>query len=201
MKRLSVCLGAAAFLVLLAGGGARAAGMLAAMSGGEGSHGDINLIVRQVKVTPVRAHVGDPVRVDAVVENRGDGRGTVMMRVYANGRPVAHRMLTYDSMDGPSALYRESFVWNTAGVKPGEYRIRAEAFEWNDSSPFDNDLDVKVPVTLLPAGAAFPPGVQGGGEAVAVDPRWRPQPAVEGRSGNSSAPSVIEGKTASGRPQ
>lgn len=201
MKRASMCLGAAACLVLLAGGDARAGRMFAGMPGGDGA-GDVNLIVRQVKVTPVRAHVGDPVRVVAVVEDRGEGRGTVTMRVYANGKPVAHRLFTYDDMDGPSALYRESFVWDTKGVKPGEYRIRAEVFDWKDSSPFDNELEVKVPVTLLPAGAEFPAGQAGGGEAVAVDPRWHPDPrSEEAAPRNSSARPGIERETASGRTQ
>ncbi len=183
MKRLSTCLAAAACLLVLAGGEARAGGMLA--MGDEGGGGIwIDLIVRKVTVTPVRAHVGDPIRVDAVVENHGEGKGTITMRLYANGKQVASRLLTYDIMDGPRALYRESFVWDTTGAKPGEYRIRAEAFDWNDSSPFDNYLDVKEPVTLVPAGAAFAHGEAGGGEAVAVDPRWAParasSPAEEG---------------------
>jgi len=202
MKRASICLVAVACLVLLAGGEARAGRMFVA-NGNEGGGGVwIDLIVRQVKVTPVRAHVGDPVRIDAVIENRGEGKGTITMRVYANGKPVASRLFTYDVTDGPRALYRESFVWNTAGVRPGDYRIRAEAFEWNDSSPFDNYLDVKDPVTLLPAGAEFPAGQAAGGEAVAVDPRWRSDPwSHEPPLRNSSARPGIQRETASGRTQ
>ncbi len=201
MKRMAVCAGSAALVLLLAGGavGAGPLRLAASNDGGNGLY--VNLIVREVRVTPVVAHVGDPVRIEAVIESRGEGYGTIPVRVYANGKSVASRLFTYDTLHGPSPLYRESFVWDTRGARPGEYRIRAEAFEWVDASPFDNSLDVKEPVTLLPAGAAFPPGVRGGGEAVAVDPRWHPRPAGEGGSGNSSAPSVIEGKTASGRPQ
>ncbi len=195
MKRVAVFLGAVAFIVLF-GGGVATADM--GNDGGNGIY--INLIVREVKVTPVRAHVGDPIRVDAVIENRGEGYGTITARVYANGKSVAHRLLTYDTLHGPSALYRESFVWDTKGAKPGEYRIRAEAFDWNDASPFDNYLDVKEAVTLLPAGAVFPAGQPGGGEAVAVDPRWRPdRPSGGPGSRNSPASSGIERETASGR--
>lgn len=176
MKHVAVFLVAAGFVILLGGGEARAGERFAEMGdGGNGIY--INLIVREVKVTPVRAHVGDPIRVDAVIESRGEGAGTITARVYANGKTVAHHLMTYDTLHGPQALYRESFVWDTKGVKPGEYRIRAEAYEWNDASPFDNYLDVKEAVTLLPAGAAFPAGQSGGGEAVAVDPRWEPRPA------------------------
>ncbi len=188
MKRMFAYMAVAALLLALAGVEARAGRMgrmFAAMGNdGGGSHGSIDLIVRRVTVTPAVAHVGDLVRVEAVIENRGEGYGTITARVYANGKPVASHLMTYDTGDGPNALYRESFVWNTAGARPGEYRIRAEAVDWNDSSPFDNSLDVDRPVTLLPAGAPFPTGQAGGGEAVAVDPRWTPprgfSPAAKG---------------------
>ncbi len=202
MKRMPKCLEAAAVLLLLAGGDARAARMFVAMGGEGGSHGDINLIVRQVRVAPVRAHVGDPIRIEAVIENHAEWRGTVTARVYANRKPVASQLFTYDVSHGPGALYRESFVWNTAGAAPGEYRIRAEAFDWGDTSPFDNYLDVSEPVTLLSAGAEFPAGRPGGGEAVAVDPRWRPVPWSREPAGrNPSAASGIERETANGRRQ
>lgn len=200
MKRANLFLGAAALLVLQAAGEARAGRLLVAMGDDGGGGVAINLIVRQVKVSPVRAHVGDKIRVDAVIENRGEGAGTITARVYANGKSVVNRLFTYDPADGPSALHRESFVWDTTGVAPGQYAIRAEAFDWNDSSPFDNDLAVKEPVTLLSAGAAFPTGQPAGGEAVAVDPRWRPAPPGSG-SWNSPATSGIVRETASRRGQ
>lgn len=200
MKRAAAFSAMAACIVLLAGGEARAGRLLVAM----GDNGDggvaVNLIVREVRVAPVRSHVGERIRIDATIENRGEGAGTITARVYANGKPVASRLFTYDPLDGPSALYRESFLWDTTGVAPGEYRIRAEAFEWSDSSPFDNELVVEEPVTLVAAGAAFPGGRPGGGEAVAVDPRWRRErPAVGAGSRNSPAPSGIEPQTAGGR--
>jgi len=174
MKRMTALLGAAACMLLLAGREARAGRFLSAMGDDGGGGVAVNLIVREVKVSPVWAHVGDKIRIDAVIENHGEGAGTITARVYANRKSVVSRLFTYDPADGPSALYRESFVWDTTAVAPGEYRIRAEVFDWSDSSPFDNELAVKTPVTLLPAGAAFPAGQQGGGEAIAVDPRWRP---------------------------
>ena len=200
MKRVIAFLGAAACIVVLAGDEARAGGRFAAM-GHDGDNGvNINLIVREVRVSPVRARVGDPIRVDAVIENRGEGYGTVTARVYANGKAVASRLLTYDTLHGPSALYRESFVWDTKGARPGEYRIRAEAFDWNDSSPFDNAMDVNEPVTLVAAGEAFPADRPGGGEAIAVDPRWRKDRSLSGAgSRNPDAPSGITGETESGR--
>jgi hypothetical protein len=77
-------------------------------------------------------------------------------------------------------------VWNTQGAPSGEYRIKGEAFVWEDASPFDNSLDVKEPLVLLPAGAALPPGKEDRGTAVAVDPRWSQKPAAEGSSSGST---------------
>ncbi len=191
-----------AVALLLAGRTATAAPLLLAAEDGNGGNGlYINLIVREVKVTPIVAHVGDPIRVEAVIENHAEWRGTITARVYANGKPVASRLFTYDVSNGPGRLYRETFVWNTAGVKPGQYRIRAEAFDWNDSSPFDNDMAVKEPVTLVPAGEAFPSGQAEGGEALAVDPRWHPDPWRSKETGARNSPSApgIERETASGR--
>src|SRR5512143_4142205 len=127
MKRLTALLGSAACILLLAGGEAGAGRRLTAMGDDGGGGIAVNLIVRQVKVSPVRAHVGDKIRIDAVIENHGEGAGTIAARVYANGKSVVSRLFTYDPLDGPSALYRESFVWDTTGVAPGQYRIRAEA--------------------------------------------------------------------------
>ena len=69
---------------------------------------------------------------------------------------------------------RESFLWDTKGVPPGEYRIRGEVFLWHDASEFDNFLDLAEPLLLLPPGQPFPGGIEAGGTAVAVDPRWSP---------------------------
>ena len=201
MKRMTVLLGAAACILLLAGGDAGAGGRLTAMGddgGGGGTY--INLIVREVKVTPVRANVGDKIRIDAVIENVGEGRGTTEAKVFANRKQVAGKLFSWGESE--NRIYRESFLWDTKGVAPGEYRIRAEVFLWEDASPFDNDLAVKEPVTLLPAGTAFPAGQPGGGEAIAVDPRWRPErPPLGSGSRNSAAASRIVREMESGRGQ
>jgi hypothetical protein len=65
-----------------------------------------------------------------------------------------------------------SFDWDTRKVPPGEYRIGAQAFVFEDTSPFDNRLDVTQPVLLVPAGAAFPGGEAAGGSATETDPRF-----------------------------
>ncbi len=201
MKRQFVLPGAVACILLLAGGEAVAGRLLTAMGDDGGDGGAyVNLIVREVKVTPVRAHVGDKIRIDAAIENVGEGRGTTEVKVYAGKKQIAGRFLSWGESD--YRTYRESFVWDTKGVAPGEYRIRAELFLWEDASPFDNELAVKEPVTLLPAGAAFPAGQAGGGEAVEADPRWRPdRPSPGSGSRNSPASSGIVRETAGGRIQ
>lgn len=141
--------------------------------GGNGAY--INLIVREVKVTPIRAHVGDTIRVDMVIENRGDlVNSTTTAEVRANGRVVASRLITYGFGSDGDRIRRLAFTWDTKGVKPGEYKIRGEFFVWNDASEFDNFLDTTEPLKLLPAGAAFPKGEEEGGTGVGRDPRYKP---------------------------
>jgi hypothetical protein len=135
---------------------------------------NIDLAVRQVTVAPVRAHVGDVVRVEVVVENKDEGMATSNAELLVNGKAVARQLFTWGLSPG-ERLYRLAFVWNTRGVPPGEYRIGAEAFVWGDTSPFDNRLVVGQPVIVAPAGGAFPGGAAAGGSATETDPRAESQ--------------------------
>jgi hypothetical protein len=132
---------------------------------------NIDLAVRQVTVTPVRAYVGDVVRVDVVIENKGEGSRTTPAELLVNGRVVASQLFTWGMSPG-DRLYRLSFDWDTRKVPPGEYRIGAQAFVWEDTSSFDNRLDVTQPVLIAPAGGAFPGGEAAGGSATETDPRF-----------------------------
>jgi hypothetical protein len=130
----------------------------------------VDLIVREVRVTPIVAHVGDTIRVDMVLENHGDPiNRTIPIDILANGKEVSGKLFTFGWSNEPGKIYRETFQWNTSGVTPGKYRIRGDAFVWGDDDPFDNSLDVKESLVLLPVGAAFPAGKEDGGTAVAVN--------------------------------
>lgn len=171
-RALRVAIGVLAAVVLH--GGAIYAGtagtvLPAGFDGGGGGNKDI--AVRQVTVTPVRAHVGDAVRVDVVIENRDDGYETVPLKIYANGKEVAWKLFTF-GWTPAERIYRETLTWSTQGVSPGEYRIRAEAFVWGDSSPSDNFLEVKEAVILSAPGTPFPDGAPSGGSATETDPRF-----------------------------
>ena len=135
--------------------------------------GDVNidLAVRQVTVTPIRAHAGDVIHIDVLIENRDEGMGTTSAVVRANGKVVGRQSFNWGVSPG-DRLYRLSFGWDTRGAAPGEYRIRGEAFVWGDSSPFDNQLDVSLPVFLAPPGGTFPGGAAEGGSATETDPRF-----------------------------
>jgi hypothetical protein len=63
------------------------------------------------------------------------------------------------------------FQWDTGGATPGEYRIKADFFFFEDSSSFDNDMMVKQPLILVPTGAPFPDGQSAGGTAGETDPQ------------------------------
>ena len=137
-------------------GGTAGSVLLADMDGGGGDM-NIDLAVRQVTVAPVRAHAGDVVHVDVVIENKAEGMRTTNAELLVNGKAVARQLFTWGMSPG-ERLHRLSFDWDTRGVPPGEYRIGAQAFVWEDTSPFDNRLDVTQPVLIAPAGGGFPGG-------------------------------------------
>jgi len=152
--------------------GPRTAPFRIAAENGGGGDLNINIIVRQVSFTPAVARVGDAVRIEVVVEDVDEGYRTIPSRILANGKPVASQLFTFGSSKG-SRIYRESFLWDTKGAAPGEYKIKADYFLWEDSSPFDNEMGVTQPLILVPAGAPFPDGKAGGGTATEKDPRWK----------------------------
>ena len=165
----------AALLVALAGPGGAEAGArfpfrVAGTDAGDGN-ANVDLAVRQVTVSPVRARAGDVIRVEVLVENKAEGAATTNAEVYANGKRVARRLFSWGRSAG-DRLHRLTFDWDTRGVAAGEYRIRAQAFVWEDTSPFDNELSVTRPVVLVDPGAAFPGGEAAGGTATETDPRF-----------------------------
>jgi hypothetical protein len=144
-------------------------------SGKNGGSQPVDLVVRKVTVTPVRANVGDVVRVEMEWDYWGDiadeRYDTSVAAVRANGKVVASKTYTADFGGvSPGDTYRETFLWNTTGMAPGEYRIRGEVPLIEDKTHYDNYLDVKEPLLLAPAGVSFPDGKKRGGEAVAESP-------------------------------
>lgn len=137
----------------------------------DGGDMNIDLAVRQVTVAPVRAHVGDGIHVEVVIENKAEGMGTTNAELLVNGKAVARQLFTWGISAG-ERLYRLSFDWDTRGIPPGEYRIGAQAFVWEDTSPSDNRLDVTQPVVIAPTGGGFPGGEAAGGRATETDPRF-----------------------------
>jgi hypothetical protein len=175
MPRLWLVFTAVAMAVLFAGAETAGAGprmrmVEAEMEGGDGNGPNLDLIVREVRVTPIVAHVGDTIRFEMVLEDHGDPvYTTTTIDIKANGKEVASKLFTFGFDNEPWKKYRETFQWDTKGASPGEYRIEGEAFVWDDQSPFDNSLKVKEPLVLLPVGAAMPTGKEDGGTAVAVN--------------------------------
>lgn len=173
------CFGIAAMLAALllvfavdAGAGAVPPVRLAAAEIGDGGGFAVNLAVVKLSVEPVRAHVGDVVRIEVWVDNREDGSRSTNLDIYANKRRVGRQMFRWGNPADPR-MHKMYFDWNTSGMAPGEYRIRAEAFEIDDTSPFDNELVLKQTLVLAAPGGAFPGGAPGGGSAAEIDERYR----------------------------
>jgi hypothetical protein len=142
--------------------------------GGDGAHVDI--FVKEVKVYPVRAHVGDVIRIDmrwvywGEISNRY--YETTNAEIKANGKVIASSPFVYNYGASLGDEYVNSWSWDTRGIPPGEYRIRGEVFLWPDATPYDNFLVVKEPVILLAPGAEFPKGQEGGGTGIARNPAY-----------------------------
>jgi hypothetical protein len=151
-------------------GGTAETVLLADSDAGDGNV-NVDLAVRQVTVTPVRAHAGDAIHVEVVIENKGEGMATTNAELLVNGKVVARQLFTW-GMSAGDRLYRLSFDWDTRRIPPGEYRIGAQVFLWEDTSPFDNRLDVTQPVVVAPPGGGFPGGEAAGGSATETDPRF-----------------------------
>ncbi len=148
--------------------------MLHGSMGNGGAH--VDLVVRKVSVSPVRAHVGNIVRIEMEWEYWGDITNnyyeTTAAEVHANGKVVASKPFTYDFGARLGETYRETFLWDTTGMKPGKYRIRGEVPLRLDATPYDNFLDLKEPLTLFPSGAIIPDGGKNGGVAATENRRW-----------------------------
>lgn len=163
------------FSILLLSGDEARAGLLRLASDGGDNGPYINIIVREVRVSPIRVHIGDVVRIEMVVENQGDlWNERTSAEILANGKVVASKLFLQGFGGEGDRIQRIAIPWDTRGVKAGEYKIRGEAFVWADASPFDNFLDVPQPLILLPPGAAFPAGEAEGGTGVGRDPRYKP---------------------------
>ena len=133
-----------------------------------------DLVVRKVTVTPIRAHIGDVVRIDMEWDYWGDITknyyDTNFAMVRANRKVVASKKYTSYFGVRPGEVKRETFLWDTGGMAPGTYRIRGEVPLNLDKTPYDNYLDVKEPLLLIPAGESFPAGENEGGSAIAEAP-------------------------------
>jgi hypothetical protein len=178
MRRIPVCgylLVSALFLLLFARH-AEANGLLLAMGGGdEGDYADI--FVKEVKVSPIRAHVGEVIRIDMRWVYWGELSNrhyeTTNAEIRANGKVVASIPFVYDYGAKLGDEYVHAYFWDTRGFPPGEYKIRGEVFLWHDRTPYDNFLLVKEPMILLAPGAKFPEGQEAGGSGVARNPSFK----------------------------
>jgi hypothetical protein len=140
----------------------------------DGAH--VDLVVREITVSPARAHVGDTIRIEMAWQYWGDMISnyydTTIAEILANGKVVSGKPFVYNFGAQLGDTYRETFLWDTKGMAPGAYRIRGRVPLRLDATPYDNFLEVKEPVILVPQGAAFPSGEEGGGTVVGKNRFW-----------------------------
>ena len=147
---------------------------MAESSRGDGAH--VDLVVREITVSPARARVGDTIRIEMVWQYWGEMISnyyeTTTAEILANGKVVAARPFVYNFGAQLGDEYRETFLWDTKGMAPGTYRIRGQVALRLDATPYDNFLVVKEPVILVAPGAAFPSGEEEGGTVVGKNRFW-----------------------------
>jgi hypothetical protein len=175
MRRWGIVFVGLSLAFLLVGAGQGEAGFRFLRSEFDGNDNDgngtnVDLIVHEVRVTPIVAHVGDTIWFEMILEDHGDPANmTITIDILANGKEVASKLFKFGWDLEPGQIYRETFQWDTRGVPPGEYRIQGEAFVWGDSYEFDNYLNVKEPLVLLPVGEELPTGKEDVGTVVGVN--------------------------------
>ena len=162
----------AAALVLAAALSLVPSAVHADMDSGDGGGFAVNLTLQQMTVQPVRAYVGDTVNVEVLIHSREEGSQTSWVELYAGKKMVARQMFRWGT-PGASGTEKVNVQWDTRGMAPGEYKLKAEVFVYEDVDPFDNDLTLKQPVILAAAGGQFPGGAPAGGSATEVDPRYK----------------------------
>lgn len=176
-KEASILVAAAVLSVLFlpfseeAGAAGRGLIRLAEMENGNGGTA-INLTVQRLTVRPVRAQVGDVIDVEVWIDNREDGSETTWAKLYANGKEVAHEPFRWGS-PGADRTYKLNMQWDTRGMAPGSYKVKVEAFVFQDTDPFDNEMTLGQPVVLVGPGGKFPGGEAAGGSATETDPRYK----------------------------
>jgi hypothetical protein len=144
---------------------------------GRGARVVADLFVKEVRVAPIRARVGDVIRFEMTWVNWGqvstDHYEQTEARILANGKAVAAKPFFFRDGFSLGQEFKESFEWDTREAAPGSYRIRGEVPLKIDPTPFDNYLDIRERLVLLAPGEKPPPGWDPGGSAQARDPRWK----------------------------
>jgi hypothetical protein len=152
------------------------ANMRVASAGGGGDAAHADIFVKEVKVSPIRAHVGDVIRIDMRWVYWGEIGNryyeTTQAEIRANGKVIASIPFVYNYGASLGDEYAHTWSWDTRGFPPGKYRIKGEVFLWRDVTPYDNFLEVKEPVILLAPGAEFPEGQEAGGTGAARNRYW-----------------------------
>jgi hypothetical protein len=88
---------------------------------------NVDLVMRKITVSPARAHVGDTIRIEMVLQYWGEMINnyydTTFAQVSANGKLVVKKPFVYNFGAQLGDEVRETLLWDTKGMAPGEYRI------------------------------------------------------------------------------
>jgi hypothetical protein len=97
-----------------------------------------DIAVTSVQASPTEVLVGGSVTIDVTVNNQGDwGAETFPVTVYYGETEIDTQTVNNLNAGSSTTL---SFTWNTEGVSPNTYQIKAVATLADDNDPDDNSL-------------------------------------------------------------
>lgn len=113
---------------------------------------DHDVAVTSVDASPKTVAVGGPVTISVTVENQGKEAETFNVVAYYDGSTAATTTVQNLASDSSRTL---TLTWDTTGVTPKTYVIRAEAILDGDQDPSDNTAQDGT-VTVQSAETQFP---------------------------------------------
>lgn len=128
-----------------------------------------DVAVINITVSPTTASVGEPVYINATVENEGNSTETFNVTAYYDSTPIETQKVINLN---PKASLTQSFTWNTTGLATGTYAIKVNAsVVEGETDTLNNEfIDGEVTLTLAPKALfTFSPSKPIIGEAIAFN--------------------------------
>jgi len=125
---------------------------------------DHDIVVTSVSASPTSVTVGEKVTIGVTVENQGKNTETFDVTAYYDGNTAGTKTVENLVANDSETL---TLTWDTTGVTPKNYVIKAEASLEGDANPGDNIFQ-DGSVTVKASVTSFPVEYIAGGVVIAV---------------------------------